>query len=179
MALVRVGLRVDRVPAGVRAVRDEDLGAVDDVLVALLDGPGAHRADVGARLGLRQAEGGELRLLDEHSEELLLDLLRAADDHGRGGKAVAHQRRADAGAAPAELLLDQTAVEGVETGAAVLLGELGVHEADLVRLLDDLLRPGGVSVVVPRDGADLLLGEVVRQLAQVFLLVGEGEINHC
>ena len=35
-----VGLGVDRVPGGVRAVGDEALGAVDDVLVALLHGGG-------------------------------------------------------------------------------------------------------------------------------------------
>ena len=60
---------------------------------------------------------------------------------------------------------------------AVLLGDLDVHQADLVGLLDDLLRPDRVPVVIPRDGPDLLLGEVVGQLAQVFLLVGEGEVN--
>ena len=65
-----------------------------------------------------------------------------------------------------------------EPRAAVLLRDLGVHQADLVGLLDDLLRQGGVPVVLPRDRADLLLGEVVRQLAQVFLLVGEREVNH-
>ena len=41
-----------------------------------------------------------------------------------------------------------------------------------------LLRPRGVAVVFPGDRADLLLGEVVRQFAQVLLLVGEGEVNH-
>ena len=38
VAGVRVGLRVDRVPVGVAAVGDEALRAVDDVLVAALDG---------------------------------------------------------------------------------------------------------------------------------------------
>ena len=50
---------------------------------------------------------------------------------------------------------------------------------DLPGLLDDLLRPGAVLVVLPGDLADLLLGEVVRQLAQILLLVGQGEVNHC
>jgi hypothetical protein len=53
-----------------------------------------------------------------------------------------------------------------------------IHEAELERLFDDLLRPGAVAVVVPGDGANLLLGEAVRELAQVLLLVGEREINH-
>ena len=96
-----------------------------------------------------------------------------------GGEAVGHERGADAGAAPAELLLDQAAREVVEAGAAVLLGDVGVHQPDLPGLLDDLLRPGAVAVVVPGDLADLLLGEVVRELAQVLLLVGQREVNHC
>ena len=41
-----------------------------------------------------------------------------------------------------------------------------------------VLGPGAVLVVLPGDLADLFLGEVVRQLAQVFLLVGQGEVNH-
>ena len=98
---------------------------------------------------------------------------------GDAGEAVGHQRGADAGAAPAHLLLDQAAGEVVEAGAAVLLGDVGVHQPHLPGLLDDLLRPGAVLVVVPGDLADLLLGEVVGQLAQVLLLVGEGEVNHC
>src|SRR5690606_22251780 len=48
----------------------------------------------------------------------------------------------------------------------------------LPRLLDDLLRPRAVPVVLPGDRADLLLGEVVRHLAQVLLLVGQREIDH-
>jgi hypothetical protein len=45
-------------------------------------------------------------------------------------------------------------------------------------LLDDVLGPGPVLVVVPRDFADVLLGEAVRELAQVLLLIGEGEVDH-
>ena len=45
-------------------------------------------------------------------------------------------------------------------------------------LLDDALRPGAVLVVLPGDGADLLLREVVRQLAQALLLVGQREVDH-
>jgi hypothetical protein len=142
VAGVLVGLRVDRVPVGVRAVGDEALGAVDDVLVALLDGGGAHARDVGAGVGLGQAERGELGALGQHAEVLLLDLVGPAQRHGGGGEAVAHQRGADAGAAPAELLLDQTTGEVVEPGPAVLLGDVGVHEPHLPRLLDDVLREG-------------------------------------
>jgi hypothetical protein len=55
---------------------------------------------------------------------------------------------------------------------------VGVHQPDLPGLLDDVLGPGAVLVVVPGDLADVLVGEVVRELAKVLLLVGEGQINH-
>ena len=47
----------------------------------------------------------------EHPEELLLDLLGAAERDRRGGQAVGAERGLDAGAAPGELLLDEAAVE--------------------------------------------------------------------
>jgi hypothetical protein len=52
-----------------------------------------------------------------------------------------------------------------------------VHQPDLEGLLDDLLRPGAVPVVVPGHRPDLLLGEVVGELSQVLLLVGQREVN--
>ncbi len=99
-------------------------------------------------------------------------------DDRRGRQAVAAERGLDPGAAPRELLLDQAPVEVAEAGAAVLLGDVGVHQPHLPRLLEDLLGPRAVLVVLPGDRADLLLGEVVRQLAQVLLLVCEREIDH-
>ena len=178
MAGLLVGLRVDRVPVGVLAVGDEALGAVDDPLVALLGGGRLHPRDVGAGVGLGEAEAGELRRLGEHAQVLLLDLVAAAEGDRRRGEAVGGERGADAGAAPSELLLDQTARQVVEARAAVLLGRVGVHQADLPGLLDDLLGPGAFLVELPGDLAHLLLGEVVRHLPQVLLLVGKCEVNH-
>ena len=134
--------------------------------------------DVGAGVRLGQAEGGQLRLLAEHPEVLLLGLLGAAEGDRRRGEAVGHQRGADARAAPAHLLLDQAAGEVVEAGAAVGLGDVGVHQPDLPGLVDHVLRPGAVLVVLPGDVAHLFLGEAVGQLAQILLLVGQGEVNH-
>ncbi len=138
VARVLVGLRVDGVVVGVAAVGDEALRAVEDVLVTLLDGGRAHARDVGAGVRLGQAERGELELLGQHPEVLLLGLLGAAEDDRRGGQAVAGQARADARTAPAELLLDQAARQEVEARAAVLLGDVGVHQAHFPGLLEDV-----------------------------------------
>jgi hypothetical protein len=124
------------------------------------------------------ASGSVRRSLGEHAQVLLLDLLRAAQRDRGGRQAVAAEGGLDARAAPRELLLDQAAVEVAGSGAAVLLGDVRVHQADLPGLVDDLLWPGAIPVVLPGDRAYLLDGEVVRHLAQVQLLVGEREIDH-
>src|SRR5581483_12368027 len=92
-----------------------------------------------------------------------------------GAEAVGADRGGDARAAPVELLADEHAVERREAGAAVLLGDVQVHQPDLVRLRDHL---GGVLhrlVVLRLLGADLVLGELAGELAQRLLLLGEGE----
>src|SRR5207248_11217033 len=45
-------------------------------------------------------------------------------------------------------------------------------------LLDHVLRPGSVLVVFPCDRTDLVVGEVVRELAHVLLLVRKSEVDH-
>src|SRR6185312_4769179 len=99
--------------------------------------------------GLGEAEGREQRRLGEAAEILLLQLVGSGEHDRSGREAVAAERGLDAGAAPRQLLLDQTAVEVAGAGSAVLLGDVGVHETHIPRLLDDLLRPGAVLVVLP------------------------------
>jgi hypothetical protein len=123
-------------------------------------------------------ERRELGLLGQHPEELLLDLLRAAEDDGRAGQAVGAEAGLDPRATPGQLLLDQAAVHVGRARTAVLLRDVGVHEPHFPGLLDDVLRPGAVLVVLPGLGTDLLLGEVVRHLAQRLLLVGQREVDH-
>ena len=94
---------------------------------------------------------------------------------GPGGEAVGEDRRADAGAAPVELLADEDPVEARELRASERLGQVQVHQADLVRLGDDVGRMGLVLVALGRARPDLLLGERARERAQLLLLVAEGE----
>ena len=94
---------------------------------------------------------------------------------GPGGEAVGADRGADAGAAPVELLADEHAVEARELRAAEPLRQVQVHQADLVRLGDDVGRMGLVLVTLRRARPDLLLGERARERAQLLLLVAEGE----
>ncbi len=173
-----VGLGVDGVVVGVLAVGDEALGAVDHPLVALAGGGGLHPTHVRAGVRLGQAEGGEQRRLASRPRYSFFSSSEAASSDRRRGQAVARERGADPRAAPGDLFLDQRAVEVAESGTAVFGGEVAVHQPQLPGLFDDVLRPGAVAVVLPGDGPDLLLREVVRHLAHALLLVGEREINH-
>ena len=71
----------------------------------------------------------------------------------------------DTGAAPAELFADEHAFERTELETAVGLGNVDVHQAELVRLCDHVRRMGGVLVVLALLRTDLPLGEVVSQVA--------------
>ena len=62
-----------------------------------------------------------------------------------------------------------------EPEATVLLRDTDVHQPELVRLRDHVGRVRRVLVVLGRAGADLLLRELVRELAQRLLLVRERE----
>ena len=84
-------------------------------------------------------------------------------------------RRADARAAPVELLADEHAVEAAEAGAAVLLRDVQVHQAELVRLRDHVGRVLHLLVVLVLFGPDLLGREVARELPQRLLLVRQRE----
>ena len=83
---VRVGAHRQPDVVGLLGAAREDLGPVDDVLVAVAHGPGAQRRQVGAGLGLGVADGE-------------VDLARPGSRAGRSvfcsSRAVAHDRRPD------------------------------------------------------------------------------------
>ena len=89
---------------------------------------------------------------------------------GPGAEAVREDRRADPGAAPVQLLADEHAVERRKPEPAERLGDVEVHEAELVRLRDHVDRVRRVLVVLGRLRPDLLLGELARERAQLALL---------
>ena len=112
-------------------------------------------------------------------EELLLDLLGAAEDDRRGGQAVGAQRRRDARAAPGRAPPRSGSRRGrTRPGPPYSSGTCVFISPTSWALANTSCGPGAVLVVLPGDGADLLLREVVRQLAQVLLLVGQREVDH-
>jgi hypothetical protein len=174
------GIRLgeDEVPVGLVAVGDPHFLAVDHVLVAPALGAGANRGDVGAGVGLGDAVRAEEALLGHAAEVLLLLGLGAGDDDGHLRQGVGLHGGADAGAAPAVLLGDEHAVEGAEPEAAARLGDVRVHQPELPRLLQRRVGVLARLVVVARDLADFVDGEVAGEAAEGFLFAGELEIDH-
>ena len=134
-----------------------------------------HPRDVGPRIRLAEPERAEDRLLEKRWKPLLLLLLGAGDQDRRGAEAVRADRGADPGAAAVQLLADQHAVEGRELEATKRLGNVQVHQAERVRLGDDVDRMGRVLVVLGCLRADLLVCELARERAELALLGRERE----
>src|SRR5581483_1569974 len=155
--------------------RDEGLRSADDVLVAVAHGGRLQRGDVGTRPRLRQPERAENRRFDERWKPLRLLLVAPEQDHRPRAEPVRGGRRADARAAPVELLADEHAVEGRECGAAVLLRHVQVHEPELVRLRDHVGRMPHVLVACVLERPDLVRRELARELPQRLLLLREAE----
>src|SRR5262249_716705 len=83
----------------------------------------------------------------------------------------------EAGAAPRDLLGDETGVEHREPDAAVLDGDRGARQPELPRATDDLPRELRGLIVVARDGRDLLAREAASGRLEGELLVGEAEVH--
>jgi hypothetical protein len=105
----------------------------------------------------------------------VLLLVGAGEEDRRGAERVRDERDSDPGAAPGELLADEDALEDRKARPAELLRDVDVHQAQLVRLRDHVRGVRLVLVVLGRDRADLLRGELVRKRPQVALLVGQSE----
>ena len=146
------------VGVGDAAVGDPGLGPVEHPLVGglVVDRAGAQARDVAAGVGLRDAEGAELDVVGgpEALRDPLHLLLGGAVGHDPGDRqGRAHDRQADPGVAPGELLEGQHHLEPQRIAEGVG-HEVEAVEADLGRLLDD--RPRRLLALVPLvgDGSD-------------------------
>ena len=169
----------DDVHVGDPAVGCPRLLAVEDPLVLGLGilRPGPQRGDVGAGVRLRAAERRDLGVVDRAValRHPLAELLGGArgEDPGHGERR-AHDRHADPGVAPEQLLVDDREAQPTSVGPELREALVAV-EADLRGLMDD--RPRRLLALVPFRGcrADDPFGEAVHPLAEVLLVLGELE----
>ncbi len=174
-AVARVGLGVGldehEDESGAQAVGDPHLLAVDDVGVAVLAGGRLDRLDVGAQLRLGEREGGA-QVAGRHLGQVLLLLLLGAELHQQvGADEVGVDDPGDRDPAARELLDDHRVGRQVQPHPAVLLGDGGAEQAELLHLLDDRLRERVLVVVLLRVRQDLLVRELAHHLGDRLLLV--------
>ena len=177
VAGVRVGLRDEHDHVGAVAVRDVGLRAVDDVLVAVPHRARLDAGDVGAGVGLGDAEAEDLLALDRGHDPLLL-LLLGAELEDRRHRHVGVDRdahREAAGQRAAHLLGEHEVGEVVAALAAVLLGYGEAEEAELAHARGRPSR-GRSSPPTPRRAAPAPWRRSGRSTRAAVVLLGEDEV---
>ncbi len=174
--MLPVDLGEDRVEVGEAAVRDELLGAVQEIMLPVRgeDGGRLRPEGVAAGVGFREAVGGQPLAGDDLPEVLLLLLLRPVVDEGEGADPRVRGVRHGKSAVDGRLLRRQHARGLREVEAPVLLGSVDHQEAQFPELAQELDHQ--VEVVVLQFfhvGKDLFAEELVRGVRELKLLVAE------
>ena len=177
----RGGAGADDHAVGVHAAGDEGLGAVEDVVRAVLGelGGGLHAREVGAGARLGHREGPHLLAGDELRQVALLLLVGGEHLDVRQGEQHVHAGAAEGDARAGGLLvLDGLELVRVHAGAAELLGDVDAEEAELGELVVELARhlTGGEPLVVDRD--DLGLDEGAQGLPERLVVLIENGTAH-
>ena len=163
-------------PVGLQAVGDPHLGAVDDVVAAVLPRRRLDAGDVGAGARLGDADAADRVAGDRRHQELAAQRLAAeAGERGRAHVGLHADRHRHAAAGDvAERLGHRHRVRVVEAHAAVLLGLGQAEQAELAEALEDLVRRellGRLPLVDVR--IDLLVDEALERALDLFVLVRE------
>ena len=155
---VRLGEHRER--GTVLGVRDEHLGAVQDVLLAVLHGGRAYALHVAAGVRLGEAEAAAHLARCQARKEPLLLLLRAARGHNVRENVVGADDSADAHPALAQFLEYHGEGGVVQPHPAVLLGDGDAEQPHFAHRRHKLVRVDVLVVVPVRDRLDLAPDEV-------------------
>ena len=171
------GHREDLAHAG---VGDEDLGAVEDVVVALVHRRrgGAPRVAAGARLG--EAEPAEHPAGGQQRDVAPPLLFGAELDDGGGAQVGVGADGERVARVHLGHFVDRDVVgELIHSRAAQLLRPGHAEETELAHLLHVVPRKGGGAVELARDRGDLGAGELAHHVAHLIVLLVEvqGEIH--
>ena len=157
--LPRLGPRGHREDLADAGVGDEDLGAVEEVVVALVHRGGGGAARVAARAGLGEPESAQHPAGGQQRDVAPLLLLGAELDDRRGAEVGVGADGERVARVHLGHLVDGDVVgELVHPGAAELLAPRHAEEAELAHRLDVLPGEGGGPVELARDGRDLARG---------------------
>ncbi len=159
--------------------RTPQLGAVDDVMIAVLDRLALDVADVGAGIGLRHAPAAKQLTFGDARQILLLLLGRAEMQNGaRRGAVGATDQNRGVGAAASHFLDDDHDVDQIEPRAAVLLGDEHADETGPGQSLDVLDRRAPRPINLGGFRLDVLLCDSAHRCADQPLLLGQFIVAH-
>ncbi|SKT64792.1 Uncharacterised protein [Mycobacteroides abscessus subsp. abscessus] len=165
---------------GSRTVGDERLGAVDDPVVAVLDGRCLEGRQIGATRGLGHADRGDHLAATELGQPALLLLVGGQLDEVRGDDVEVNGHRGGQGRAGAGQFLLQYRVVAVVAGAAAaeLLGDVEAQ----VTLLTGLFPELAVNVALLDEclGArvDVALHKRLHRLPERLVVLGVDSALH-
>ena len=133
------GARHHREDAGLRGVGDVPLGAVQDVVAAILDRGGPQAGRVGPAVRLGQGEGADDLPGRQPGQVVLLLLLGAVDDDALRADAVVRGEEGPEGRRrPADLVRREDLLLHGEPHAAVLFRDRHSEQAEFLHLLDQV-----------------------------------------
>ena len=172
------GAGEEEADVGPGAVRDEDLLAVDDVVVTVAHGLGPEVPGIRPGVGLGQPEAAKRLTRGDLAQPVLLLLLRAVAEDRLADQA--HRHRDDAAhrrVGPAELLHAKAVGDVVAADAAVLLGDRQAKEAQLRQLRQDRCVHLLGTVPGRAMGHDLVVKEFAGQRPERLLLLVQGQVH--
>jgi hypothetical protein len=170
---------VDDVHAGDAAVADPHLVTVDDPVVAVTTCMRSQVANVAAALGFGDRERGKLQIprRTETFGRPLQHLLGRSGLADRGKRQRGHHdRQADAGAAPEQLLHEHRQRHSRRIADQIAVEQRAVESA-FGRLLEHRPRKLLALVVLERNRADAILREFVSASGEVVLRGGGGDVE--
>ena len=161
------------------AVGDEALAAIEDIVAVLvLDSGGLLAGSVGTGVGLGQTERTDLAAAQQVGQVLPLLLLGAVLINGSAAQRGVSGNDNSSGAADLGQLFHAHGIgQDVAAGAAVFLGEVNAHHAQLRHLLDGLHGEALFLIDLLSQRLDLVLGEFPVHLAEHLLLVCQMKIH--
>jgi hypothetical protein len=172
-----VGAREDQVDAGLLAVRDPVLAAVQQVRVALPHRGGLDRGGVGARAGLAERERGQLPRDQAWQEAPALHVVAEAEHRQRAHRVVHRDHDRERGRDPRDLLQHHHDGARVVADAAPFLGDRHAEEALLCELRDRLARHDPLVVPAGRVRGELALAQLPHRVAHRALVFREIEVH--
>ena len=174
---VRIGDGEDRDEVRDRAVGDEALRAVEDVVVAVAGGPHPHCRHVAAGRRLGQGERGEPLPGGEPRQVSVLLLLGPGKQDREGAELLHGGDEAGRGVGTRDLLDKDGLGDLVECGAAVPLLEAGAEQVLLGEELLEVPRElrGGVDLRGPRR--DALRRELAHDGTKL-IVIGGWQVGH-